>query len=312
MHRQNKIPVTIITGFLGAGKTTFINDLLRNNQQTRFALVENEFGDVAIDSKLIKGVEASQMFELKNGCICCTISDEYEQALAELAEKFQDVEHLLIETSGVADPAPVIRPFFSDEKLRKLYRFNGTVCLADAKYFHRYPAKKMANKQLAIADTVIITKTEDFSQEQKGQFLNAVKQFNPLAYFFSSDFGHVYDFDLSNIQHTTLRYIAINNESHENLQVKTIRFEKLLNKLEFADTLTYNLDLYKNEVYRMKGLLCFENEPYQYVLQGVGGSFELAESDELANSVVSEMVIIGNLKTFDLNNFILKSQSTPE
>ncbi len=312
MHNQNKIQVTVITGFLGSGKTTFINDLLKNNQQTRFALVENEFGIIAIDSKLIKGVEASQMFELKNGCICCTISDEYEQALAELAANFPDVEHLLIETSGVADPAPVIRPFFSDKKLRKLYKFNGTVCLADAKYFHRYPAKKIANKQLAVADAVVITKTEDFNQQQQEQFLHEVKQFIPLARFFSSDFGHVHDFDLSNIQQTTLRYIAIDNESHENLQVKTIRYDKPLNKMEFTDWLSYNLDLYKNEVYRIKGLLCFENEPYQYILQGVGGSFELMEGEELAGSVVSEIVIIGNLKTFDFDNFILKSLSIPE
>lgn len=311
MNSESKIPVTIITGFLGAGKTTFINHLLKSNPQIRFALVENEFGAVAIDTKLIKGVEASQMFELKNGCICCTISDEYEQALAELAEKFPDVDHLLIETTGIADPAPVIRPFFSDENLKNRYKFNGTICLADAKYFHRYPAKQIAVKQLAVADAVVITKTEDFSQVQKEQFLNEVKQFNPLAGFFVSAFGHVRDFDLNSIRQKTLRFIALNNENHENLQVKTIQFEKLLNKLEFVDRLLYNFDLCKNEIYRIKGIICFEDEPYQYILQGVGGSFELVEGDELASSAASEIVIIGNLKNLDIATFIPEPQSKP-
>ena len=312
MYSDIKIPVTIITGFLGAGKTTFINDLLKNHPQTRFALVENEFGDVAIDTKLIKGVEASQMFELKNGCICCTISDEYELALKELAVRFPNVDHLLVETTGIADPAPVIRPFFSDENLKNLYQFNGTICLADAKYFHRYPAKQIAVKQLSVADAVIITKAEDFSQQQKEQFLNEVKQFNPLADFFVSDFGQVQDFDLNNIQQKKLRYITIDNVNHENLQVKTIRYDRLLNKLEFIDWLSYNLDLYKSQIYRVKGILCFEHEPYQFILQGVGGSFELVEGDELANSIISDFVIIGKLKTVDLNSFIPESQSKPE
>lgn len=312
MYSDSKIPVTIITGFLGAGKTTFINHLLKSNPQTRFALVENEFGDVAIDTKLIKGAEASQMFELKNGCICCTISDEYEQALKELAVKFPDVNHLLIETTGIADPAPVIRPFFNDENLKNLYKFNGTICLADAKYFHRYPAKQIAVKQLAVADAIIIAKAEDFSQHQKEQFQNEVKQFNPLAGIFVSAFGQVRDFDLSNIQQKTLRYFAIDNVTHENLQVKTIHSDRLLNKLNFIDWLSYNLDLYKNEIYRVKGILCFEDELYQYILQGVGGSFELVESDEMASSTASEIVIIGNLKNLDIATFIPESQSKPE
>src|SRR5665647_3913055 len=108
MKAKNKIAVTVITGFLGAGKTTFINRILKNNPDTQFALVENEFGEVSIDTKLIKGLDASQMFELKKGCICFAISDEYELVLQELAERFPNVEHLLIETTGIADPASVI------------------------------------------------------------------------------------------------------------------------------------------------------------------------------------------------------------
>jgi len=303
MQENTKIPVTVITGFLGAGKTTLINRILKSNPGVKFALVENEFGDVAIDTKLIKGVDASQMFELKNGCICCTISDEYEQALAELAEKFPDIEHLLIETTGIADPAPVIRPIMADKNLKKLYRFNGTICLADAKNFNSYPAKQIAEKQIAVADVVIITKTEDFSPAEKEELLHEIKPFNPLAGFFVSAFGHVHDFDLNHIQQTTLRYFLADDAPHKNLQVKTIRFEKPVNRFDFIDWLTYNLDLYKNDIYRVKGILCFDDEPYLFILQGVGGSFDLAESDDMTNTPVSEIVIIGNLEKVNLSFF---------
>jgi len=302
MNRTNKIAVTVITGFLGAGKTTFINDLLKNNSNTRFALVENEFGEVAVDTKLIKGIDASQMFELKNGCICCTITDEYEQALKELATRFTDVEHLLIETTGIADPAPVIRPFFSDGDLKKMYRFNGTVCMVDARYFHRYPAKKIAFRQFAVADSVIITKTEDFGIAEKEKFLKEIKNLNPLAGYHLSDLGHVMDFDFENIQHKIkiVCDFTAGNAMHEHLQAKTIHIKKPLNKQEFTEWLSYTLDLYKTEIYRLKGILCFENEPFEYILQGVGGSFEINESENFLTENKSEMVFIGNLKRIEL------------
>lgn len=304
MESKNKIAVTVITGFLGAGKTTFINDVLKNYPETKFALIENEFGDVAVDSKLIKGVEASQMFELKNGCICCTITDEYELALAELAERFPDIGHLLIETTGIADPGPVIRPFFSDNNLKNLFDFNGTVCLADARFFHRYPAKRIAEKQLAVADVVVITKSEDFIPKQKDQFLNEVRQLNPIAGFFFSVFGSVQEFDFKNIRHNAEHFTNIDNIINEHLQVKTFRLKKYLNKSEFSEKLAYIIDLYKTEIYRVKGVLSFSDEPYHFFLQGVSGSFELVEGDELATNNVSEIVIIGNLKKVDMTFFI--------
>lgn len=303
MNAEKKIAVTVITGFLGAGKTTFINDLLKNNSEKQFALVENEFGEVSIDAKLIKGVEVSHMFELRNGCICCTITDEYELALKELAERFPEVEHLLVETSGIADPGPVIRPFFSDSGLKQLYHFNGTVCLVDAKYFHKYPAKKVAFRQLAVADSVIITKTEDFSQTQREKFKEELINLNPLTEYRFSDFGHVPDFDIEEIQHKINLTPPFSSEDniHEYLQVKTLRIPKFLNKLQFTDWLSYTLDIYKNEIYRVKGILCFENEPFEYILQGVGGSFELSEGDLILGNTDSSIVFIGQLKNVDFS-----------
>jgi G3E family GTPase len=301
MNHTNKIAVTIITGFLGSGKTTFINDLLKNNPEKQFALVENEFGEVAIDSKLIKGVDASQMFELKNGCICCNITDEYEKALAEIAHKFPDVEQLLIETSGIANPGPVIAPFLSDTELKKLYRFNGTVCLVDAIYFDKIPTKKIAFNQLAVADEVIVSKTETFSEMQKKQFMVELQKLNPLAGCHLSLFGQVPGFSLENLEHKIKHvpgYIMLHT-ANENLQVKTIKIEKPLHREQFTEWFSYNFDLYKSEVYRVKGILCFENEPYLFVLQGVGGSFEITESEMFSSGMKSEIVLIGQLKNVE-------------
>lgn len=305
MDNPKKIPVTIITGFLGAGKTTLINGILKNSAELKFALVENEFGEVNIDSKLIKGVEASRMFELKNGCICCTISNEYELALAELAENFPDVDHLLIETTGIANPAPVIRPFFADENMTKLFHFNGTVCLVDALNYQRYPAKIVANKQIAIADYLFITKAEELNAEQKTTFSDVVKRINPYAKTAFSEFGFVPDFQLSQVgfQFKIFPEFEINEQTHETIQTKTFRFNHPLELQKFNDWLSYHLDIYKEQVYRIKGILCFEAEPYYYILQGVGGGFELTESDNLVLEKKCELVIIGNLGDVILDYF---------
>jgi G3E family GTPase len=267
--------------------------------------VENEFGEVNIDSKLIKGVEASRMFELKNGCICCTISNEYELALAELAEKFPDVDHLLIETTGIANPAPVIRPFFADEKLNELFHFNGTVCLVDALNYHQYPAKAVADKQIAIADYLFITKSERLKEEQKMALSDEVKRINRYAKTAFTAFGFVADFHLSQVgyQFKIFPEFATNEQTHGTIQTKTFRFNHPLELKVFNNWLSYHLDIYKEQIYRVKGILCFENEPYYYILQGVGGGFELTESDNLVLEKKCELVIIGNLEDVNLDYF---------
>lgn len=295
MNRTNKIAVTIITGFLGAGKTTFINQLLKNNPETQFALVENEFGDVSIDTKLIKGVDASQMFELKQGCICCTISDEFELVLQELAERFPNVEHLLIETTGVADPAQVIRPFFIDENLKEIYRYNGTICLVDALNFEKSPEKEITIKQLVVADLVLISKSENFTEKQKVAFKEILQRINLFAEIQFHELNYPQKFQLSNIlqKNRTEFDFAGFSSTHSNLSTKTLQFNNPLNKEEFTRWLSYTLDIYKNEIYRVKGILCFENEPYEFILQGVGGSFEITEADELIQSENFLIIFIG-------------------
>jgi G3E family GTPase len=315
MNTKNKISVTIITGFLGAGKTTFINHLLKNNPTTQFALVENEFGDVSIDTKLIKGLDASQMFELKQGCICCTISNEYELVLQELAERFPNVEHLLIETTGVADPAPVIRPFLADENLKEIYQYNGTICLVDAINFENSPEKEITIKQVVVADLILVSKSEKISEIQKETFNQNLKKINPFAEieFTASHFtGSLAPFGGAGVRDLFELNLVLKRKrtqfdftqlsaSHTNISTKTLYFNQPLNKEQFTNWLSYTLDLYKNEIYRVKGILCFENEPYEYILQGVGGSFELVEGDLILDETKSVLVFIGKLKIINLH-----------
>ena len=299
MNQNKKIAVTIITGFLGAGKTTFINALLKANRNKHFALVENEFGEVSIDTKLIKGVDASQMFELREGCICCTISDEYELVLQELAERFPNVEHLLIETTGVANPAQVVRPFFREEDLQKMYSFNGIICLVDALNFENETESELKNKQVAIADLVLISKTEKLISDEKERLKSQVRRINPLCETQYAENGITEWNKLDNLS-SRIKYFPEIKTNHSEITSRTLTFKKPLNKEKFISWLSYNLDVYKNEIYRVKGILCFENEPYESILQGLGGSFELTEGENLISDNKCEIVFIGKLNGLNI------------
>lgn len=298
MKEKTKIQVTVITGFLGAGKTTFINQLLKQYADNKFALVENEFGEVAIDTQLIKGVDASQMFELKQGCICCTITDEYELVLQELADRFPDVEHLLIETTGVADPAPVIQPFFADEKLKELYSYNGTICLYDALHFDNQPEKEISLKQLAVADLVLVNKSEGLKDDEKEQKRTEIAAFNPFTRIMFSDYGSAAEIDLNNIQRKkrTAFDFASFGTGHSHIETRLMEFDKPINKNEFLRWFSYLMDVNKRLIYRTKGILYFENEPFEYILQGIGGNFELTEGDLVLEPGESKVVFIGKLE----------------
>ncbi len=295
MISPSKISVTVVTGFLGAGKTTFINQVLKSYPDIQFALVENEFGEVSIDSKLIKGVDASQMFELKQGCICCTISDEYELVLAELAERFPNVEHLLIETTGIADPAPVISPFFKDEKLKKVYQFSGTVCIVDALNFTNQLKEDVTLKQVAVADLVIISKMEKVSESEKQNLIVEINRINPLCEISCSGRDTATDYNPNHVFYKTKFYLEmpVKRLPHSGITSKTLSFQKPLNRKDFINWLSYNLDVYKTQIYRVKGILCFENEPYEFILQGVGGSFEITEGENLSENFISQVILIG-------------------
>jgi G3E family GTPase len=174
----------------------------------------------------------------------------------------------------------------------------------DALNFENQPDQQIALKQLAVADEAIITKAEQFSEKEKNEFLNSVQEVNPLSRIYFADFGKVNDFDLLSAK--------IKNEWHEfsdsghfhaEIKTKTLRFQQPLQKDDFLRKLEYNLDVYKNGIYRAKGILNFEGELYETILQGVGGSFELFEGENLNSGQESVLVLIGRLQNVQYELF---------
>ncbi len=289
---------------MGAGKTTFINKLLKKYSSIKFALVENEFGAVGIDTKLIKGVDASQMFELKNGCICCSISDEFEQVLFELAERFPNVEQLLIETTGIADPVTIIQPFLNDKTLKTLYHYNGTICLLDLLNFESQPQHDISVKQLMVADIVLLNKYDRGKNQAYDTVSATVKELNPLCKIIPSLYGNVESIDLFDIQNITFYFPLLKDKNRSGeahvLKSKALIIPEPLNKQQFLDWIDYTVDIYKNQIFRYKGLLYFKDEPFEYILNGVGGSFTIEEGDLIHAKENSRIVFIGQLQSVEL------------
>ncbi|MGX6448925.1 CobW family GTP-binding protein, partial [Patulibacter sp. S7RM1-6] len=155
-----KVPVTVLTGFLGSGKTTLLNRILTEQHGQRIAVIENEFGEVGIDNDLVIGSD-EEIFEMNNGCICCTVRGDLIRILGQLLRRKDRFDHILIETTGLADPGPVIQTFFMDEELAGQLDLDGVVTVVDAGHIalHLDEAPE-AQEQIAFADVIVLNKTD--------------------------------------------------------------------------------------------------------------------------------------------------------
>ena len=279
-----KIPVTIVTGFLGSGKTTFINNLLRQNYDVKIGLIENEFGDVSIDSKLIVNYQPEDIIELSNGCICCSLFNEFSLALQELIKKNDQLEQLIIETTGVADPGPIIETFFQDPDLNRLFVLSGTICLVDAANFQEETGHFVQQKQIMLSDLIVLNKVDDTNEPRLKFLRKKISALNKTAKLVETNFAFL-DTSYLYMLHPQLQDEFIKKlrkpfycePDTSEIHSFTIRFDGYVNEAKFSEWFKYFASVHRKQIFRIKGLVHFEDNPITGIVQSVGGMTNISE-----------------------------------
>jgi len=278
MSQQNApTPVTVLTGYLGAGKTTLLNRILTEPHGKRFAVIVNEFGEVGIDNDLI--VESDEdVFEMNNGCICCTVRDDLIRIIEGLMRRPGRFDGILIETTGLADPAPVAQTFFVDEDVRSKTRLDSIISVVDAKHLlGEIDRAHEAQEQLAFADTIILNKTDLVSDDDIAAVEARIRRINPTASIIKSkrcDIASLLDrkaFDLDRILEVEPGFLEEEHEHEHDDHVTSFSLVerepmdpgKFLNWLQMAVE-TFGLDML-----RVKGIISFAGENDRFVVQAV-------------------------------------------
>ena len=177
----DKIPVTVLTGYLGAGKTTLLNRILTEQHGKKYAVIVNEFGEIGIDNDLVVGAD-EEVFEMNNGCICCTVRGDLVRIIEGLMRRKGKFDAIIVETTGLADPAPVAQTFFMDENVGRRARLDAVVTVADAKYLRdRLKDAPEAKNQIAFADVILVNKTDLVTPQELEEVEARIRGINPYA-----------------------------------------------------------------------------------------------------------------------------------
>jgi G3E family GTPase len=183
---NGKVPVTVLTGFLGSGKTTLLNRILTENHGKRIAVIENEFGEIGIDNALVVNSE-EEIFEMNNGCICCTVRGDLIRILGNLMKRRDKFDYILVETTGLADPAPVAQTFFVDDEIQDALLLDGIITLIDAKHVIMHiDSSSECKEQIAFADVILLNKTDLVSEKELDQLEDRIRSMNAMAKIYRS------------------------------------------------------------------------------------------------------------------------------
>ncbi|WP_245592184.1 CobW family GTP-binding protein [Ectobacillus panaciterrae] len=303
MRSHKKIPVTILTGFLGSGKTTLLNRILSEQHNQKLAVIVNEIGKVGIDNQLIVNVE-EEIMEMTNGCLCCTVREDLLVALKNLLQAKKEgkaeFEGLVIETTGLANPGPIIQTFFLDPIIQSAYEINGVVTVVDAYHIEKHLTKGLeAQEQIAFADTVLLNKIDLVSGEQQKHITELLQSINPTAEIVPTANCEVEIEKLLHI-HTFQLQEKLNIRTHtdnhlEGVKSFVLREERPLDMMKINEWMTAVVQELGEHLYRYKGILYVEGIDKRVVFQGVHTLFAASYDREWKEGEkrVSEIVMIG-------------------
>lgn len=314
---NSKVPVTVITGFLGSGKTTLLNNFIKKYPDVKFAVIENEFGEIGIDSQLISDVPGG-IFELSNGCICCTLNDDFYITLSNLMESKFTFDHLLVETTGIADPLSVVRLFLSQGEIQNYFRIDSVICVADVTILTELIEEMPEiRRQIAVSDTILLNKADLSSRLYIEEAMNILDTVNPLSHKHTTAFSDITDLRLLNTDSYSALSIERSVKQMFSAVMKQVQLPKLMkppaknthssdfSSEAFIFDKPFRFDsfalwmkqfLYFNErtVLRAKGIIAFEGKPNRFIFHSVFGSYMLTEGSPWENEqVVSKFVFIG-------------------
>jgi G3E family GTPase len=299
---SEKIPVTLLTGYLGAGKTTLLNRILTEDHGHKFAVIVNEFGEIGIDNDLVIGAD-EEVFEMNNGCICCTVRGDLIRIIEGLMKRKGKFDAILIETTGLADPAPVAQTFFVDQDVQDQARLDAVVTVADAKWLaDRLKDAPEAKSQIAFADVIILNKQDLVTPEEMREVEARIRAINPYAKLHKTSRCDVpldavlgrNAFDLDRILEIEPDFLEVDDHDHdhdhahghdhdhdhdhghglkhyhdEEMQSLAMRIDGDVDPHRFMPWINHITQKEGPSILRSKGILAFKDEPKRFVFQGV-------------------------------------------
>jgi len=274
-----KIPVTVLTGYLGAGKTTLLNRILTEPHGKRFAVIVNEFGEVGIDNDLVVGAD-EEVFEMNNGCICCTVRGDLIRIIDGLMKRKGKFDAIIVETTGLADPAPVAQTFFVDEDVSARTKLDAVVTVVDAKWLgERLKDAPEAKNQIAFADVIVLNKTDLVTEAELAEVEAKIRAINPYAKLHRTQRSAVAldavlgknAFDLDRILDVEPDFLEPGHHHHHADDVRSVAVTVPgdLDPEKFMPWINEFTQVEGPNLLRCKGILSFKDEPKRFVFQGV-------------------------------------------